>query len=42
MFLYKAIVYLNSGKHLLEAYNSDELEIDINEADKLIGRIKGV
>jgi len=29
MFLYKAIVDLNSAKHLLEAYNSDELEIDI-------------
>ncbi len=31
MFLYKAIVDLNSGKHLLDAYNSDELEIDIEK-----------
>ena len=31
MFLYKAIVDLNSAKHLLEAYNSDELEIDIEK-----------
>ena len=31
MFLYKAIIDLNSGKHLLEAYNADEIEIDIEK-----------
>ena len=31
MFLYKAIVDLNSGKHLLEAFYADEIEIDIEK-----------
>ncbi len=31
MFLYKAIVDLNSGKYLLEAYDADEIEIDIEK-----------
>lgn len=31
MFLYKAIVDLNSGKHLLEAFNADEIEIAIEK-----------
>ena len=31
MFLYKAIVDLNSGKHLLEAFNTDEINIDIEK-----------
>ena len=31
MFLYKAIVDLNSGKHLLEAFNADEIDIDIEK-----------
>ena len=31
MFLYKAIVDLNSGKHLLSAFNSNEIEIDIEK-----------
>jgi len=31
MFLYKAIVDLNSGKYLLEAYNADEVAIDIEK-----------
>ena len=31
MFLYKAIVDLNSAKHLLEAFNADEIEIDIEK-----------
>jgi len=31
LFLYKAIVDLNSGKHLLEAFNADEIEIDIEK-----------
>ncbi|SFV60726.1 hypothetical protein MNB_SV-6-1883 [hydrothermal vent metagenome] len=31
MFLYKAIVDLNSGKYLLKAFNDDEIEIDIEK-----------
>ncbi len=31
MFLYKAIIDLNSGKHLFEAYNSEEIAIDIDK-----------
>ena len=31
MFLYKAIVDLNSGKHLLEAFNADEIETYIEK-----------
>lgn len=31
MFLYKGIVDLNSGKHLLEAFNADEIEIDVEK-----------
>jgi HEPN domain-containing protein len=31
LFLYKAIVDLNSGKYLLEAFNADEIEIDIEK-----------
>jgi len=31
MFLYKAIVDLNSGKYLLKAFNNDEIEIDIEK-----------
>jgi len=31
MFLYKAIVDLNSGKYLLEAFNGDTIEIDIEK-----------
>lgn len=31
MFLYKAIVDLNSGKYLLEAFNADEIDIDIEK-----------
>jgi HEPN domain-containing protein len=31
MFLYKAIVDLNSGKYLLNAFNSNEIEIDIEK-----------
>lgn len=31
MFLYKAIVDLNSGKHLLGAFNAGEIEIDIEK-----------
>jgi len=31
MFLYKAIIDLNSGKHLLEAFNRDEIDIDIEK-----------
>ena len=31
MFLYKAIVDLNSGKYLLKAFNEDEIAIDIEK-----------
>jgi len=31
MFLYKAIIDLNSGKYLLEAFNNNEVEIDIEK-----------
>jgi len=31
MFLYKAIVDLNSGKYLLQAFNEDTIEIDIEK-----------
>ncbi len=31
MFLYKAIVDLNSGKYLLEAFNANKIEIDIEK-----------
>ena len=31
MFLYKAIVDLNSGKYLLKAFNEEEIEIDIEK-----------
>jgi HEPN domain-containing protein len=31
MFFYKAIVDLNSGKHLLKAFNEDKIEIDIEK-----------
>ncbi|CAA6804513.1 MAG: Unknown protein [uncultured Sulfurovum sp.] len=31
MFLYKAIVDLNSGKYLLEAFNADKIKIDIEK-----------
>lgn len=31
MFLYKAIVDFNSGKYLLESFENDELEIDIEK-----------
>ena len=31
MFLYKAIVDLNSGKYLLDAYNADDIAIDIEK-----------
>jgi len=31
MFLYKAIVDLNSGKYLLKAFNEDEITIDIEK-----------
>ncbi len=31
MFLYKAIVDLNSGKYLLKAFNEDEVAIDIEK-----------
>jgi len=31
MFLYKAIVDLNSGKYLLDAFNEDKIEIDIEK-----------
>jgi len=31
MFLYKAIVDLNSGTYLLEAFNTDKIEIDIEK-----------
>jgi len=31
MFLYKAIVDLNSAKYLLEAFNEDKIEIDIEK-----------
>ena len=31
MFLYKAIVDLNSGKYLLKAFNEDEIDIDIEK-----------
>ena len=31
MFLYKAIVDLNSAKYLLEAFNDDKIDIDIEK-----------
>jgi HEPN domain-containing protein len=31
MFLYKAIVDLNSAKYLLEAFNEDKIDIDIEK-----------
>jgi len=31
LFLYKAIIDLNSGKYLLEAFNTDKIEIDIEK-----------
>lgn len=31
MFMYKAIIDLNSAKHLLKAFNADEIEIDIEK-----------
>jgi len=31
LFLYKALVDLNSGKYLLEAFNSNKIEIDIEK-----------
>jgi len=31
MFLYKAIIDLNSGKYLLDAYNADDVAIDIEK-----------
>ena len=31
MFLYKAIVDLNSATYLLEAFNTDKIEIDIEK-----------
>ena len=31
MFLYKAMVDLNSGKYLLQAFNEDEIAIDIEK-----------
>lgn len=31
MFLYKAIVDLNSAKYLLDAYNEDKIDIDIEK-----------
>ena len=31
MFLYKAIVDLNSGTYLLEAFNANKIEIDIEK-----------
>jgi len=31
MFLYKAIIDLNSGKYLLKAFNNNEIEIDIEK-----------
>jgi hypothetical protein len=31
MFLYKAIIDLNSAKYLLDAYNEDKIDIDIEK-----------
>lgn len=31
MFLYKAIIDLNSAKYLLDAYNQDKIDIDIEK-----------
>ena len=35
LFLYKAIIDLNSAKYLLEGFNKDNVEIDI-EKNKII------